>query len=194
MKTVLVSAGLEIALFTIVAVLIVGLVVFILRKSRLEKLREAEVLDAFRKRNDFESQEELFWYTAREVVSRLGFSDCVIYRLDYTAQVCLQAAASGPKSPTGNRIVNPIQIPFGKGIVGSVAVSGKSERIGLATSDPRYIPDDDVRCSELTVPVIVNGKVLAVIDSEEKPVNHFRQRDQAVLEQVAAILAGKLEK
>lgn len=190
----LIAFGVQVAMFVVVAAFIAVLVFFIIRKSRQEKEKEKEVLDAFRARNDFASEDELFWYTAREVVSRLGFSDCVIYQLDHEKQICIQAAASGPKSPTGNKILNPIQIQFGKGIVGSVAVSGKSERIRLATSDPRYIPDDDVRCSELTIPVKASGKVIAIIDSEEKPVNHFRQRDQEILEQVAGILSEKLGK
>lgn len=188
----LLASGFQILLFVIVAALIAGLVFLILRKSQQEKKKEAELLRLFRSRNDFQSKDELYWYTAREVVSRLGFSDCVIYELDYEKKICVQTAASGPKSPTGNKILNPIQMQFGKGIVGSVAVSGKAERIGMATSDPRYIPDDDVRCSELTVPVLINGKVIAIIDSEEKPVNHFRPRDQEMLEQVAQILSDKL--
>lgn len=172
--------------------LVAALVLFVIRRARKERSRHEEVLNAFRTRNDFSSAEDLLWYTAREVVSRLGFSDCVIYRLDHTNKVCIQAAASGPKSPAGNSILNPIEIHFGRGIVGSVAESGKTERIGKATEDPRYIPDDDVRCSELTVPVIVKGKILAIIDSEEKPIDHFRQRDEELLVQVAKILGEKM--
>ena len=194
MLIVLLGFGAQIALFVVIAAFIAVLVLLIIRKSRQEKAKEAEILQSFRSRSDFQTEEELLWYTAREVVSRLGFLDCVIYKLDHEKKICVQAAASGPKSPTGNKILNPIQIQFGKGIVGSVAVSGKSERIGMATSDPRYIPDDDVRCSELTIPVKRNGLPVAIIDSEEKPVNHFSQRDQDMLEQVAQILSEKLNK
>jgi signal transduction protein with GAF and PtsI domain len=174
--------------------LLLGLGFTIFRVRSLEKKKHAAVLEAFAQRDDFNSPEELFWYTAREVVSRLGFSDCVIYRLDHEKKVCIQVAASGPKAPAGNAILRPIEIPFGKGIVGSVAVSGRPEIIGKATGDPRYIPDDDVRCSELTVPVIINGKAIAIIDSEEKPVDHFRPYDLELISQAANILAGKLAK
>lgn len=190
---ILLEAKMNVMLFTSPLIVLV-LVALLVRKKRAEQKRQQEVIDAFRARNDFRSEPELYWYVAREVVSRLGFSDCVIYRLDADKRICLQAAASGPKAPAGNEIVNPIEIPFGRGIVGTVAVSGKTERLGNATDDPRYIPDDDVRCSELTVPVLLNGVPIAIIDSEEKPFDHFSARDQELLEQVAAVLAEKLAK
>ncbi|MEI9909964.1 MAG: GAF domain-containing protein [Bacteroidota bacterium] len=57
-------------------------------------------------------------------------------------------------------------IEVGKGIVGSVASSGKAEIITDTTKDPRYIVDDERRFSEISVPIVYDGKVLGVIDCE----------------------------
>jgi hypothetical protein len=40
-----------------------------------------------------------------------------------------------------------------------VAKTAKAERIGNTMKDPRYIMDDERRLSELTVPVIVDGRM-----------------------------------
>jgi two-component system, LytTR family, sensor kinase len=173
-------------------VLIIASLVYVMlqRRSRQRK-QEDVILNQFRERADFSSREEMLWYAAREVISRLGFSDCVIYELDSEKEICIQVAACGPKSPRGNHIVNPIQIRYGKGIVGAVAVSGKPERIASTMQDPRYIADDNVRWSELTIPVLVNHRVVAILDSEESEANYFSQAHQNRMERVAEIIAEK---
>ena len=49
------------------------------------------------------------------------------------------------RSPKQFEIDKPIEIPLGKGIVGSVAITGKAEIITDTTKDPRYIVDDERR-------------------------------------------------
>ena len=53
-----------------------------------------------------------------------------------------------------------MEIPVGKGIVGSVAETGKAELIKDTSKDPRYIVDDQLRYSEISVPIISDNKVL----------------------------------
>ena len=70
------------------------------------------------------SIEDLFWYAAQNVVGRLNFVDCVIYQAD-EEQTCLtQVAAWGEKNPFARSILNPLVIPFGRGITGQVAANG----------------------------------------------------------------------
>ena len=52
----------------------------------------------------------------------------------------------------------PIEIEIGKGIVGYVARSGVAEIIPDTTLDSRYIVDDEKRYSEITVPLVSDGK------------------------------------
>ena len=62
------------------------------------------------------SLDEILWLVAKSTISKLGFEDCVIYLLDEARGVLVQRAAFGPKSPEGQVIVNPIEIPIGSGI------------------------------------------------------------------------------
>ena len=68
---------------------------------------------------------DILWDICRNCVSRLHFEDCVIYLLDDEGKMLQQKAAYGPKNPKEFEILNPIEIPVGKGIVGDVAATGK---------------------------------------------------------------------
>ena len=83
--------------------------------------------------------DEIFWLIADRVIAGIGFEDCVIYLLDYEKKILIQKAAYGPKNPEGRTIKDAITIPMGEGIVGSVALNAKPERIPDTRLDPRYI-------------------------------------------------------
>lgn len=139
-----------------------------------------------------DTEEDILWDLAKNCISQLGFVDCVIYLLDREKGVLVQKAALGSKSPEGRVIVNPIVIPLGQGIVGSVAASGKAELIGDTGLDPRYIVDDQRRFSEITVPIIASSEVLGVIDSEHPDKNFFTQEHLKMLGAIASLCSNKL--
>ena len=64
-------------------------------------------------------------YNAQNFDRLLGFEDCIIYLLDEGRNVLVQKAAWGPKLAKDLTINQPIEIPIGQGIVGSVARTGK---------------------------------------------------------------------
>ncbi len=136
--------------------------------------------------------EAILWEVARSCIARLGFEDCVIYLLDEERSVLVQKAAHGPKSPAPNQIQNLIEIPLGRGIVGSVAQSGRAEIISDTSKDPRYIVDDAFRYSEITVPIISDGKVLGVIDCEHSRKQFFTQKHLSILNTIASLCANKI--
>ncbi len=138
------------------------------------------------------TKEDILWEVTRRCIAVLGLVDCVIYLLDESRGVLLQTAAYGPKSPRGHEIVSPIEVPLGQGIVGSVAVTGQPEIITDTTKDPRYIVDDAPRLSEITVPIVANGRVIGVIDSEHPERGFFTQEHLAVLVSIASLTANKL--
>lgn len=173
---------------------IVIVVVIVVAWLKVNKTRNREnILIEFRKMN-FSSEDELSWYIAHDVMGAVGYPDCVVYKVDQSDKVCRQIAAFGPKNPDKMSILNPINIPFERGIVGNVAMTGKGEKIDDTTSDPRYVPDDDVRYSELSVPVIINGKSAMIIDAEHKNPSWFKESDLKFVEEVAAVAAEKLKK
>ena len=139
--------------------------------------------------------EDILWDVSINCIDKLGFEDCVIYLVDEDKQVLVQKAAFGPKNDNNVNIVDPIEIPIGSGIVGSVFASGKIELVGDVTKDERYIVDDAERMSELAIPLITpEGKVLGVIDSEHHQKDFFTSLHVTVLSTIASICEIKLVK
>lgn len=137
------------------------------------------------------SNEELIWHLAKKVVARLGFEDVVIYICDED-QKLQQKAAFGNKNPTEYTLLAPIEIEFGKGIVGMAAQQQKTILINDTREYPGYIVDDQNRLSELAVPMVANGKLLGVIDSEHQQLGYYTPQHERTLVAIAAITATKL--
>jgi ligand-binding sensor domain-containing protein/putative methionine-R-sulfoxide reductase with GAF domain/two-component sensor histidine kinase len=164
-------------------------------KKRMQRREMQKMIDYFAlSGHDHSTVDDILWDIARNCISRLDFEDCVIYLLDDERKVLVQKAAYGIKNPTEREIFNPIEIPLGKGIVGSVAATGKPELIGDTSKDSRYIVDDANRLSELSVPIIHGDKVLGVIDSEHHRRNFFNRNHLTVLLSVASICSAKIAK
>ncbi|MGX5818068.1 histidine kinase [Chitinophaga lutea] len=138
--------------------------------------------------------EDILWDVAKNCISRLHLEDCVIYLVDEARQVLVQKAAYGPKNPIRFEIHAPIEIPVGRGIVGSVAATGRAEIVHDTSLDERYIVDDERRLSEITVPIIYNGKVIGVIDSEHSRKYFYTGRHLFLLEKIAEICASKISR
>ncbi len=136
--------------------------------------------------------DDILWDITRNCISRMGFEDCVIYLVDEDRQILVQRAAYGAKSPKKFEILNPIEIPMGKGICGYVAKTGIAEIINNTLKDKRYVVDDEVRQSELVVPIIHNEKIIGVIDSENKRKNFFNTKHLQTLQTIASICAAKI--
>lgn len=137
--------------------------------------------------------DEIIWEVTDNLIKELGVVDCVIYLLDDQKKNLIQRAAYGPKQLSEQEIKNPIVIPLGKGIVGSVAKTGKSELITDTSLDSRYIIDDEVRLSEITVPIIADGSVIGVIDSEHPKKNYFSQAHLDKLQTVANLVSSRMK-
>jgi ligand-binding sensor domain-containing protein/putative methionine-R-sulfoxide reductase with GAF domain len=142
--------------------------------------------------NKFVTVDDMLWDVARNCISKLAFEDCVIYLVDEERNVLQQKAAWGPKTTEENKIVNPIEIPVGKGIVGTVALTGKAEKINDTSKDPRYIIDDAARSSEITVPIYDGDKVIGVIDSEHSEKDFYTERHLQILTTIASHCGARI--
>lgn len=179
--------------------LVTGLIYWLIssRNRKIEEQREeieAEQAISYFASSMSEQQTEvaILWDVARNCIGRLQFEDCVIYLLEEENNILVQKAAHGPKSPREFEIDKPIGIPMGKGIVGSVAFSGRAEIIRDTTKDARYIVDDAQRYSEITVPISYNGRVLGVIDCEHSKKRFFTQKHLSILTTIASLCANKI--
>ncbi len=72
------------------------------------------------------------------------------------------------------------------GITGWVARHGQAQRLGDVRSDPRYLPVREQVRSELCVPLLVNGKVIGVVNVESARPDAYTEEDERVLQTVAA--------
>ncbi|MAW59239.1 MAG: hypothetical protein CMJ94_00230 [Planctomycetes bacterium] len=136
--------------------------------------------------------DDLLWDVAARTIAQLGYEDCVIYLVDPERSCLVQRAAHGRKSPREQVIVNRIELPFGEGIVGAVAQSGRGEIVPDVRKDPRYVVDDEARASEMAVPIVHKGTVLGVLDSEASQIDAFDQEDFEIFETIASMLATRV--
>lgn len=161
-----------------------------------EQVRDLGVINAFATSllHVRPSIDDILWDVANEVVAQLGLEDCVIYLLAEDGRTLVQRAAYGPKNPREREILAPITIPLGQGIVGSVAATGRVERIADTRRDPRYITDDAARLSELAVPILApgEGRVVGVIDSEHAAPGFFTDHHETLLVTIASMTASRL--
>ncbi len=180
-------------LMCIVFIAVVFYVVYSYYQKTKNEKESQKVIDYFAgSAYEKSSVEDILWDICRNCIYMLRFEDCVIYLLDEEKNVLVQKAAYGPKNPTAFEIINPINIPLGSGIVGHVAVSGKALIIGDTSKDSRYIVDDEKRSSEITVPIIHEGKVIGIIDSENRKKNFFTQQHLKTLQTIASLCAAKI--
>ena len=159
-----------------------------------QKLQDMKVLQDFTSTLMLFHQgvEEILWDVARLAVARLGLEDCVIYLCDHENGELVQCSAYGPKNPHERQILNPIRLRIGQGIVGSVAASGKLEMIADTRKDPRYVCDDQPRLSELAVPILNDGKVIGVIDSEHSQLDFFTPWHRDIFVAIAAMAGSRI--
>ena len=136
--------------------------------------------------------DDLLWDVAARSIAQLGYEDCVIYLVDDERSCLVQRAAHGPKSPREHVILNRIELGFDQGIVGAVATAGQGVIIPDVSKDPRYVVDDQARASEMAVPIIHDGKVLGVLDSEASRLDAFTQVDFEIFETIASMLATRI--
>lgn len=143
----------------------------------------------------FKTEQELVWDIVKNCIARLKYPDCVIYFIDSRTLSLVQVAAHGQKNPRDNQIHQPMSIPLGKGICGTVAMTAQAEIIADTSLDSRYLVDDERRLSEITVPILIEGNVIGVIDCEHPEANFFNHQDLRILSAIASICSisvGKL--
>lgn len=73
-------------------------------------------------------------------------------------------------------------IPFGKGICGQVAVSGKTFLVPDVHQQDNYLSCSLETKAEIVVPIIKNGENIGQIDIDSHSINPFTEEDKELLE------------
>ena len=85
-----------------------------------------------------------------------------------------------------------IRIPLGRGVCGTAAESRESQLVADVHAFPGHIACDADSRSELVVPVLREGAVVAVIDLDSPRPARFDHEDQAGIEALAAAIATRI--
>ena len=85
-----------------------------------------------------------------------------------------------------------IRIPLNKGVCGAAARTATSQLVEDVHAFPGHIACDADSRSELVVPVIRDGTVIAVIDLDSPLPARFDSDDQAGVEKLAALLGNRI--
>jgi L-methionine (R)-S-oxide reductase len=85
-----------------------------------------------------------------------------------------------------------IRIALGAGVCGTAAETRTTQLVADVHAFPGHIPCDSASNSELVVPVIHNGQVIAVIDLDSPTLARFDAEDAAGCEALAALVAARI--
>ena len=95
----------------------------------------------------------------------------------------------------GQLVLGPFQgpvactrIPYGKGVCGTAWERGGSIVVPDVELFPGHIACSSLSRSEIVVPIIRNGEVVAVLDIDSKELACFDETDRSWLEKIATLL------
>lgn len=172
-------------------------------KTELEKLRS----ENYRRRleieqiNNFFSTslllknniEEILWDVCKNLISKLGFEDCLIYMWNDDKTKMVQRAGFGVKNTRELLAEFPCDLAPGQGIVGTVAQTGRPIIVHDTTKEPRYIAEGYSGLSEIAVPIKYEDEVFGVIDSEHSQKSFFNESHLQMISTIATLVGHKIK-
>ena len=84
-----------------------------------------------------------------------------------------------------------VKIPLGRGVCGTAAQTGQTQRVENVHEFPGHIACDSASNSELVVPIFKNGAVWGVLDVDSPILARFTLQDKALFEQAVQIFVEK---
>jgi L-methionine (R)-S-oxide reductase len=85
------------------------------------------------------------------------------------------------------------RIPLGKGICGAAVTEKATIVVDDVNADPRYLACSIETKSEIVVPIMRGSRALGEIDIDSDQPAAFGDRDRALLEPIAAMLAERFD-
>ena len=85
-----------------------------------------------------------------------------------------------------------VHIPVGRGVCGTAAATLETQRIPDVHAFPGHIACDAASQSELVVPVVRDGAMIAVIDLDSPRKSRFDAEDAAGIEALASLLSPRI--
>lgn len=85
-----------------------------------------------------------------------------------------------------------IRIPLGKGVCGAAGATLETQLVEDVHAFPGHIACDAASASELVVPIVHDGRLLAVLDLDSPHTARFDAEDQAGFEAICARIAPRI--
>ena len=85
-----------------------------------------------------------------------------------------------------------IRIPLGKGVCGTAAATGETQLVADVHTFPGHIACDGASVSELVVPIVRDGRVIAVLDLDSPTTARFTTEDAIGCESLAKLLSTRI--
>ena len=83
------------------------------------------------------------------------------------------------------------RIPFGKGVCGTAWARGETLVVPDVEAFPGHIACSSLSRSEIVVPILQGGEVVAVLDIDSRELATFDEQDASGLEALAQLIAGQ---
>lgn len=141
---------------------------------------------------DKNSVDDVVWDVATNLIGKFGFEDCIIYLWNEEKTRMVQKAGFGGKDSPEKIKTMILDVLPGQGIVGHVMQTKEPLIIPDTSIDERYRADDEIRASEIAVPVLHNGELIGVLDSEHSLKNFFTPQHLQILITVATLIGNKI--
>lgn len=85
-----------------------------------------------------------------------------------------------------------IRIPIGRGVCGAAAATRETQRVEDVHAFPGHIACDAASASEIVVPLVHDGRLIAVLDLDSPSPARFDSDDARGLETLAALIAARV--
>src|SRR6185312_6209724 len=189
------------AWFDLLLLIIVVSAIIFINKSRVNAVRKKERERALEQIISYFSSsltarnniDDVLWDVTQNLISRLGYVDCIIYLWNDDKTKMIQKAAFGPKGSPEAIIRQAFDVTPGQGVVGHTIMTRKTTLVQDTRKDERYRIDDLPRLSELSVPILHNDELLGIIDAEHPVASHFTERDVKILNTIATLVGNKIK-
>lgn len=86
-----------------------------------------------------------------------------------------------------------VEIPFGRGVCGTAAITGKLQLVPDVELFPGHIACDSASRSEIVLPMVANGQLCGVLDIDAPIASRFDQDDADGLSALVHILVTEVD-
>jgi phosphoserine phosphatase RsbU/P len=132
--------------------------------------------------------DELLTKIAKTVRALIPFDAFSILLVDYERRILRHRF-----SQRYDQLIDLDNVPLGKGITGAAAEAREAVRVNDTLADPRYIASHPEIRSELAVPLMVQDRVVGVMDIESERIGFFTDDHLRTLLLLAPQIASSVE-